>query len=108
MWGADAVAKLKDLARVIRSKNAGALLVTLDVMFADEATYRRVRDSGAINAADIARRYGLSHNQVSVIPYDVAQAIKITIPRAHPSGDPLDSDVYGAQQHAPLLTIEVP
>jgi hypothetical protein len=101
-------ALLKDIAQVIRSKNAGALMVTLDVMFADRATYERVRDSGALDAAEIARRYGISHNAVSVIAYDVAHAVKITIPRPHPSGDPLDSDVYGAQQHAPLLDIEVP
>ncbi len=99
---------LKNLAKVIRSKNAGALQITLDVMFADEATYLRVRDSGALDAHRIAGLYGLSHNEVSVIPYDVAYAIKVTIPRAAPSGDPTDSDVYGAQQHAPLLDIVVP
>lgn len=102
------MALLKNLAKVIRSKNAGALQITLDVMFADEATYRRVRDSGALDAHQVARLYGLSHNEVSVIPYDVAYAIKVTIPRAAPSGDPADSDVYGAQQHAPLLDIAVP
>lgn len=102
------MALLKNLAKVIRSKNAGALQITLDVMFADEATYRHVRDSGVLNAHQVARLYGLSHNEVSVIPYDVAYAIKVTIPRAAPSGDPADSDVYGAQQHAPLLDIAVP
>jgi hypothetical protein len=101
------VSRLADLAKVLRSKNAGALLVTLDVMFDDAATYRRVRDSGALDAARIAALYGVSHNVVEVIPYDVALAIKITLPRAHPSGDPLDNDVYGAQQHAPLLDLEI-
>ena len=100
--------RLADLARVLRSKNAGALYITLDVMFDDEATYRRVRDSGALDAFHVAPLYGVSHNEVSVIPYDVAYAIKITLPRAFPSGDPLDNDVYGAQQHAPLLDIEIP
>ena len=102
------MAKIKDLAKVVRSKNAGALLNTLDVMFEDEATYRRVRDSGALAPRHIARLYGLSDNEVVVIPYDVAYAIKITIPRAFRSGDPEDSDIYGAQQHAPLLDIELP
>ena len=45
---------------------------------------------------------------MAIIPYDVAYAIKITIPRLVPSGDPGDTDVYGAQQHAPLLDIEIP
>ncbi len=100
--------RLADLASVLRSKNAGALYLTLDVMFADEATYRRVRDSGALDARRIAALYAVSHNEVAVIPYDVAFAIKITLPRAVASGDPGDGDVYGAQQHAPLLDIEVP
>ena len=102
------MAKLKDLAKVVRSKNAGALLLTLDVMFEDEATYARVRDSGALAPRRIAELYGLSDNEVWITPYDVAFAIKLTMPRPVPSGDPADSDIYGAQQHAPLLEIEVP
>lgn len=100
--------RLVDLAQVLRSKNAGALLCTLDMMFEDDETYRRVRDSGAITPQRIAQLYGVSDNEVSIIPYDVAYAIKITIPRLVPSGDPGDTDVYGAQQHAPLLDIEIP
>jgi len=102
------MARLIDLASVLRSKNAGALLCTLDVMFEDEATYNRVRDSGVLQPGLIATLYGISDNEVSIIPYDVAYAIKITIPRLHKSGDPDDSDIYGAQQHAPLLDIEIP
>lgn len=102
------MARLIDLADVLRSKNAGALLITLDVIFDDETTYRRVRDSGVITQALIAEKYGISQNEVSIIPYDVAYAIKITIPRLHPSGEFGDSDIYGAQQHAPLLDIEIP
>ena len=99
---------LKELARVIRSKNAGALQLTLDVMFEDEATYRRVRDSGALTPRVLGPLYGVSDNEVAVIPFDVAMAIKITVPRKIPSGSPGDSDVYGAQQHAPLLEVEIP
>ena len=35
-------------------------------------------------------------------------AWKATLPRRIPSGAVGDTDVYGAQQHAPLLDIEVP
>jgi Domain of unknown function (DUF4387) len=102
------MAKLIDLANVLRSKNAGALLCTLDVMFESEAVYKRVRDSGVLTQALIAEKYGVSANEVSIIPYDVAYAIKITIPRLVPSGHFGDTDIYGAQQHGPLLDIEVP
>ena len=77
-------------------------------MFEDQSTYEKVRDSGVLTPSLIADLYGLSDNEVSIIPYDVAYAIKITIPRLHKSGDPDDSDIYGAQQHAPLLDIDIP
>ena len=99
---------LRDLAKVIRSKNAGALLLTLDVMFENEAVYARVRDSNALNPRTIAALYGVSDNHVDIVPFDVALAIKITLPRSVAAGSPGDTDVYGAQQHAPLLDIEVP
>jgi hypothetical protein len=95
------------LAKVVRSKNAGALLLTLDVMFEDEATYRRVLASNALNAPALAELYGVSHNQISIFHHDIARAIKVTLPRPRPAGDPGDSDVYGAQQHAPLLSLVI-
>jgi len=102
------MAQLIDLADVLRSKNAGALLVTLDLIFENEDTYRKVRDSGVITPELIATRYGVSQNEVTIVPYDVAYAIKITIPRLYISGQFGDSDIYGAQQHAPLIDIEIP
>ena len=99
---------LGSIAKVVRSKNAGALYFTLDIMFAEDREYQRVKDSGVITHELIGELYGLSSNAVDVIYYDVAYAIKITIPRDVPSGDPGDTDVYGAQQHAPLLAIEIP
>ena len=101
------MAKLRDIAKVIRSKNAGALQLTLDIMFEDEATYAKVRDSGVFTPRTLAPLYGVTDNEVAVIPFDVAYAIKITMPRKIPSGSPGDTDIYGAQQHAPLLDIEV-
>ncbi len=99
--------KLAQLAKVIRSKNAGALLLTLDVMFSRDEEYNRVVASNALNSHVIATLYGVNPNDVDIIEYPVANAIKITMPRTIPSGHPGDGDVYGAQQHAPLLNIEV-
>ena len=88
--------RLQDIAQVIRSKNAGPRKLTLDVMFADDADYRRV-----------AALYWLEAQDVAVIEYPLGHAIKITMPRRLTSGDPGDRDVYGAQQHTPLLGIEL-
>ena len=102
------MAKLMDIARVVRGKNAGALQLTLDVMFEDEETYRKVRDSGVLSPRAIAPLYGVTDNEVAIIPFDVAKAIKITVPRRIRSGSPGDTDVYGAQQHVPLMQIDLP
>ena len=99
--------KLKDIASVIRSKNAGPLLLTLDVILPDFKTFDRVVNSGALSPSRMADLYGVSHNEVSVVPYSQALAIKITLPRKYRSGGPEDTDVYGAQQHVPLFNVEI-
>ncbi len=99
--------QLQDIAQVIRSKNAGPRRLTLDVMFASDADYQRVAQSPALERERIAALYRLAPEDVTVIPYPLGRAIKITLARAVMAGDPGDKDVYGAQQHAPLLEIEV-
>jgi hypothetical protein len=101
-------ATLESLAKVIRSKNAGPFELTFDIMFDDAAKYERVKKSGAINAHAIARIYRVRVDDVLVCrPYDPAVAFKITIRRPVGSGDITDRDVYGCQQHVPLMGIEV-
>jgi hypothetical protein len=99
--------RLVDVAKVIRSKNAGPLHTTLDLMFADAQAYETARKSKSLSASAIAQRYGVAKNTVTVIPYETALAIKIVIDRPQPAGQPGDRDVYGAQQHFPLLDIEL-
>jgi hypothetical protein len=99
--------KLTEIAQVIRSKNAGPRRLTLDIMFANDADYQRVAQSPSLSVENIARLYRLPPDQVTVIPYPVGRAIKISLARTIMAGDPGDYDVYGAQQHSPLLGIEI-
>ena len=99
--------KLQDVAQVVRSKNAGPLHLTFDLMFADEATYNRVLQSPALTPARIAAAYGVPEASVRIIPYPPARAIKIAMDRKVVAGDPGDRDVYGAQQHGPLLDLDL-
>lgn len=100
--------ELRSLARVLRSKNAGPCLVTFDLMFDTPARFSRAAAAIAHIREEVARRYGVPPDQVMAMTFAPALAIKVTIPRAVRSGDPGDSDVYGAQQHGPLLTIDIP
>ena len=100
---------LSDIASVIRSKNAGPFLVTLDVIFDDALTYERLRDAQVISRKMIAELYRIKEDQIVGLFYnDAGRAIKITLNRRVPSGDFEDTDVYGAQQYLPLLNLEVP
>ena len=100
---------LIELARVIRSKNAGPFELTLDILFRDRAAYDLVEASGVLDRAHIAALYQLTEDQVlSVHFYPPALAYKATVVRPISSGTVGDSDVFGAQQHAPLLGIVVP
>jgi hypothetical protein len=102
------MAMLGDLAKLIRSKNAGPFVLTFDVMFEEEATYRHVLASGVLTRASFAALYRLPEGSVRFFTHDAACAIKISIPRPHVQCDLDDGDAYGGQQHAPLVEIEVP
>lgn len=99
---------IRELARVCKSKNAGPFDLTIDIVFDDPALYEKVRASGVITEALFARLYGVAVDDVLLTPYDAAMAIKATFPRLVPAGGIGDTDVYGCQQHAPLLDVEIP
>jgi hypothetical protein len=100
--------KLWEVSKLIRSKNSGPFELTFDIIFKDRPTYEKVRDNHVINATWFAKTYRLSPENVTIINYDAASAIKITIPRPTISGDIDDTDVFGGQQYGPLVDIEVP
>lgn len=100
--------KLKDLAKACKSKNAGPFHLTLDVLFHDAETFERVRKSGRITPEVIAGLYSVRPEDILFTEYPPALAYKATIPRRIPSGAVGDTDVYGAQQHALLLDIDIP
>lgn len=97
--------RLQEAARVVRSKNAGPTQVTIDLMFDTEALYARALAAPGLKPAVIAQRYGVA--EAEVIPYPAANAIKIVLPRRVIAGSPGDTDVYGAQQHRPMLDVEI-
>ncbi len=99
---------IRNFCEVIRSKNAGPFRLTLDLLFKDHQVYQRVKQSGELTAARIAGLYGLGTDQVTdFVWFDPGKALKITLKRPSSSGGIGDTDVYGAQQHAPLLGLEL-
>ncbi len=96
---------LVDLAQVIRSKNAGPTQLTIDVFLRDADAYATCAASPAMGCAAVALRYGLQADQVQRHLLEPIHAIKYVMPRTLVAGSPGDGDVYGAQQHGPMLEI---
>jgi hypothetical protein len=95
---------LKEISNVIRSKNAGPYELTLDVMLKDDEMFAKLQQADIINKKVIAQLYRIPEEDVlSIVYFANARAIKATIVRPLPSGDMGERDVYGAQQHAPLV-----
>ena len=98
---------LKDIASVIRSKNAGPYELTLDIILKERKMFDKLKAAGIINAEVIARLYKIPVEDVlSIVYFPNALAIKATIVRPLASGNMGERDVYGAQQHAPLVNFE--
>ncbi len=100
---------ITDVAKVIRSKNSGPFELTMDIIFRERAVYEEVKKRNLINRELVAQAYRVPPKAIrAVIFFDPAGAVKITMDRPLASGAPGETDVYGAQQHAPLLTLTLP
>jgi len=100
-----AATPLSALAGVIRSKNAGPTQLTIDIFFHDAPAYARAAAGAALSESAVAALYRLDTAQVQRYLLPGIQAMKFTLPRRICAGNPGDGDVYGAQQHAPLLGV---
>ena len=68
----------------------------------------RVVAANSISRELIAGLYHVADADIlELVAFDPAAAIKITMRRLRTSGDIGETDVYGAQQHAPLLALMI-
>jgi hypothetical protein len=100
--------KLAELASLIRSKNAGPFILTFDIVFADEDSYLRVKNSGALTIARFAKLFRCPENSVLLFECENARAFKFSIPRPLVQGSLGDGDMHGGQQFIPLMDVEIP
>ena len=100
---------LVDLAKTIRSKNAGVDKITFDIIFRERAAFDLVRKSGVVSKTAVARLLSIPETRVTdYVEFEPALAIKFTILRLLTSGSPGDGDIFGSQQYGPLLDLEIP
>lgn len=96
---------LGEVARVVRSKNAGPFWMTIDAFFADEDDYRAACDSPLTDRAFLAATYAVDPDSIEIYRIDPLLAIKISFPRAVPQGSVGDSDQHAGQQYVRLLRL---
>ena len=99
--------KIYDAALVCRSKNAGPFQVTVDLMFSAPDKYHRVLESPKFTPEEIGKLYNVAPGRVAIKTFESILTIKVVLPRRQGSGSPLDTDVYGSQQHFPLGDLEI-
>ena len=96
---------LIEYTKILRSKNAGPLYITFDLIFPNRETMEYVAER--LQTAEIAALYGADPDKVKIIPYGVVNSVKITFPRKHVSGSIADDDIYGCQQHIQLAGLMI-
>lgn len=100
--------RLKDIAKVIRSKNAGPFEITMDIIFKTKKDYEEIKKRGIITKELISKLYQIPVEKIITFVYfDAANAIKITLPRPRPQGSIGETDMHAAQQHVPLMEIAI-
>jgi hypothetical protein len=100
--------RLGDCTKLLRSKNAGPFMLTMDLLFHDMASYDRARHCGLLEPARVAALYGVDPVLIKVFLVPDVLAIKISFPRPIASGGERDNDVYGCQYMARLARLPMP
>ena len=99
--------KLRDLAKVIRSKNAKPFVLTFDIVFETDDAYYQAAEADGLSPTSLGALYSVAPETIRVIPYPAARAIKVTVERWVPAGSFEDRDLHGAQQAALLFDLEL-
>jgi len=101
------MAKLKDICRYMRSKNAGPFWVTVDLFFDKAEDYARYCNHPAIGREAVAKLYGVDVEHVKRFNVDSLKVVKISYPRRQPQGGMVERDMHSGQQFVRLLDAEL-
>ena len=100
---------MNELCSIVRTKNAGPFLFTLDIVFKERPVYEAVKQHGLLNREIVAAAYGVPVEEVVVFEtFDNVMAVKATFKRKIRAASPGDSDVYAMNQEVPALQIRFP
>lgn len=99
------MAFLGELARSIRSKNAGPFTVTVDIFCGTASAYARVR--ALLTSERVAGVYRVEAERVRRFELPDLHVLKFSFPRPTRQGSRLDRDMHAAQYAVLLEELEV-
>lgn len=98
---------VKDVARYVRSKNAGPFWVTLEIFCETKEDYEKIKDSKNVTAKKIAELYNAEESKVKSFYVDSINVIKFSFPRSTPQGHKYENDMHSGQQYILLANTEI-
>ncbi|WP_446655456.1 DUF4387 domain-containing protein [Blastomonas sp.] len=101
------MAKVRDVCRHLRSKQAGPFWVTVDIFFSSPENFARYHDSLAFSPDAFGVLFGTDPAMVKRVPVENLSMVKISYPRATPQGGKVERDMHSGQQYVRLLDIEL-
>lgn len=100
---------LRDVAVVIRTKDAGINRLTYDIIFSFAVDYRTALRSNVFTKDNIAKLLPVDVDHiVGTFRVDTGNAIKVSIDRPIMSAGADERDVFGAQQQSELILMTIP
>ena len=101
------MAKVGEVCRHVRSKNAGPFWITVDLFFATPADFARYHDAPALQPPAVAAVFGVDPTQIKRFAIPELNVLKLSYPRAKPQGWAAERDMHGGQQYVRLLDVEL-
>ena len=101
------MAKVRDVCRHVRSKNAGPFWVTFDFFFDGPENFTRYAESPVLSGELFAKLFGTDARLVKRIPVEDLSMVKISYPRAQTQGGVEERDMHSGQQYVRVLDVEL-
>lgn len=99
--------ELYKFAKLIRSKNAGPYMLSIDILFESKDYLEYVIASDILTSSLISELYSVPEVDIQLFVCWEANALKFSFPRHYIAGNFEDDDVFGGQFHAPLVNIDI-
>mgnify|MGYP001323334414 FL=1 len=94
------MARLGNIVRKIRSKNAGPFWLTIDIFCVDSGNFQKVQK--ALSTSVVAALFNEEEANIHQFNIEQLNVIKFSLPRPHIQGTAGDTDMHGAS-YAVLL-----